>query len=332
MKLLIPILLLCPLLPAQTDAERSALRENFQRMDRNGDGQLARGEFPGSDRQFSEMDRNRNRNVDLEEYSSSEVGRRFLAATYRNSLEPRPRTTAQQLRGRRLMWIARFDGNRDGKLTREEWSGSPEAFLSLDADRNDVIDARDGAEAAGSRTPRTPDFPEFTSKLPDPEYLMSRLDRNEDETLSRREVGNQPLARVFVLADLDRNERLSMDELRRIATLVARMVNERNRGYVTPRAFDVPFDAWDKDNDGRLEQGEWVQRRNLFARIDHNRDSAVTPDEIERYRRSVEGVDFLERFDLNDDGRVTLPEFGGSPEAFRRADRNGDGVVSRRDR
>ena len=58
----------------------------------------------------------------------------------------------------------------------------------------------------------------------------------------------------------------------------------------------------------------------------------MTPDEIERYRRSVEGATFLERFDLNDDGRVTLEEFGGSPAAFRRADQNGDGTVSLADR
>ena len=83
---------------------------------------------------------------------------------------------------------------------------------------------------------------------------------------------------------------------------------------------------------GQLEQDEWLQRPALFPRIDTDRSAAVTPDEIERYRRAVEGVTFLERFDLDDNGRVTLEEFGGSPESFRRADRNGDGVVSRRDR
>jgi Ca2+-binding EF-hand superfamily protein len=332
MKALIGLLALCPLLAGQTQLERQALEENFARMDENDNDQLERSEFPGSDRQFAQMDQDRNRKVTLEEYSSSAVGRRFLAATYRNSLEPRRRTTTFELQARRLMWIARFDGNNDGKLTRGEWSGSPQAFTTLDADGNDIIDGRDRVEAELGQPAAEPEFPTFTNRLPDAEYLMRRLDRNKDMGLTRREVGNQPLGPVFEFADLDRDEQLNMDELRRIVGRVAQAVAERNRGYARPRAYTVPFSTWDKNKDGRLEQNEWLARRNLFPRIDQNRDAAVTPDEVERYRRAVEGLDFLERFDLNDDRRVTLEEFGGSAEAFRRADRNGDGVVSRRDR
>ena len=63
-----------------------------------------------------------------------------------------------------------------------------------------------------------------------------------------------------------------------------------------------------------------------------NRDAHVTREEVERYKRSVEGNNFIEKHDLNGDGRVSLQEFGGSPDAFRRADRNGDGYISSRDR
>lgn len=324
--------MLCSMLPSQTQLERDALKSNFARMDRDDDGVLQRGEFPGSDRQFTAMDRDRNKKISLEEYLDSEVGRRFLAATYRNSLEPRSRTTAEQLQSRRLMWISRFDGNRDGVLTREEWTGSPLAFISLDADGNGVIDSSDRTEAEGSRWRGEPTLPRLTSRLPEPDYLVQRLDRNRDEMLSRREVGSDALAAVFEFADRDGDGLLTMAELRAVVRQVAQMVAERNRGSAQPRAYTVPFSAWDTNDNGRLEQSEWLQRRNLFPRIDQNRDAAVTPDEIERYKRSVEGITFFERFDLNNDNRVTLEEFGGSPDAFRRADRNGDGVISRRDR
>ena len=280
------LLTLCALLPSQTQQERDALKSNFARMDRDNDGVLQRADFPGSDRQFTSMDRDRNKKVSLIEYTDSEVGRRFLAATYRNSLEPRSRTTAEQLQSRRLMWISRFDGNRDGKLTREEWTGSSLAFISLDADGNGVIDSDDRTEAAGNRSPPEPTLPQLTSRLQEPDYLVNRLDRNRDGMLSRREVGNDALAAVFAFADRDTDGLLTMAELRGVVRQVAQMVAERNRGSSPTRAYAVPFSAWDTNKNGRLEQSEWLQRRNLFPLIDQNRDAAVTPDEIERYKRS----------------------------------------------
>ena len=61
-------------------------------------------------------------------------------------------------------------------------------------------------------------------------------------------------------------------------------------------------------------------------------DGAVTKAEVARYKSVVEGDDFVEKFDLNGDGKVTRAEFAGPRDAFRRADRNGDGAISRADR
>ena len=57
----------------------------------------------------------------------------------------------------------------------------------------------------------------------------------------------------------------------------------------------------------------------------------MAPEEILRYKRAFEGTDFLSRFDLNGDKIVTPEEFAGSRAAFDRADRNGDGAITRRD-
>jgi len=94
----------------------------------------------------------------------------------------------------------------------------------------------------------------------------------------------------------------------------------------------VPFDAWDKDDDEKVRQNEWMGPLGLFAQIDVDRDAAVTRDEALRYRKRVLGQDFVERFDLNGDGKVSLEEFAGPTGAFRRADRSGDGSVTRQDR
>src|SRR5690606_3574007 len=142
----------------------------------------------------------------------------------------------------------------------------------------------------------------------------------------------EKLAGGFAWADTNRDGRLDRRELTRLVQAVDRELLARQRGDARPEPFRVPFAAWDRNRDGRLEAAEWQQRRDLFPRIDSDRDAAVTPEEVRRYVLSVQGTAFVERFDLDGDGRVTAAEFGGPNGAFRRADRNGDGAVSAADR
>jgi hypothetical protein len=56
----------------------------------------------------------------------------------------------------------------------------------------------------------------------------------------------------------------------------------------------------------------------------------ITRDEVARYKKSVEGDSFLERYDLDGDGRVTFAEFGGSRETFTASTRTGTASSPRR--
>jgi len=316
-------------LPAQSVSDQ--LRGLFKRYDQNGNGTMARAEFPGSDRQFESMDADGNGTVTFEEYARSDVARRFARARYKNDREPRERTTTEELQLRRLEWIKRFDQDRNGKVTAAEWTGSNLAFLSLDANGDGVIDRKDVAEARGNARPPAATLPEM-QEIPEPEALLAMLDRDRDGALSPREVARHPLSKVFREVDRNDNSLLEQGELAETLEALRRRARAREETRRRQVAFRVPFSSWDKNKDGKLEVNEFESRQDLFLRIDANRDAAVTEDEVERYRRSVEGDDFISRFDLNDDGRVTLAEFGGPPSAFRRADSNGDGVVTRRDR
>ena len=235
---------------------------------------------------------------------------------------------------RRLQHLSRFDKNKDGKVTKEEWTGTSEAFKSLDLDRNGVLDKRDRKTAKAYDTAyEEPDVTSIKTRLPRAEQLLKAYDKNKDGQLSKAEVQkDKVLPKVFDPGDTNNDKQLDARELRYLVGRVNAYVNMRNQGYARPRAWNVPFSAWDKNKDGRLDTKEWVQNKGLFKRIDVNRDAHVTKQEVERYKRSVEGRNFIEKHDLNGDGRVTLEEFGGSPNAFRRADRNSDGVISKRDR
>jgi Ca2+-binding EF-hand superfamily protein len=328
-------LALLALLPASLRAQDDdeLLKRAFQRMDQDGDGKVARAEFAGSDAQFAAIDADHDGVLTFAEYARSEAARAFLRAAKRQGGEPRPRTSLAALAPLRLEHLARWDKNHDGKVTLDEWTGTPAAFAQLDLDHDGVLDARDRALALAQAPPPPPALPEGRFELPGTDDLLLRLDKDGDGAISLKEAAaNKHLAEAFAFADQDGDGKLSRAELVRLQRELDKRRGEEQRERGRPQPYEVPFDAWDADKDGKVRQNEWQGPRDLFERIDLDHDSAVTREEVERYRRRVLGEDFVARFDLNGDGKVTLAEFGGPPAAFRRADRNGDGVITKGDR
>lgn len=315
---------------AQDDAK--FLQAAFLRMDTDKDGSVVRSEFPGSDRQFAAMDADKNGKVVLDEFGKSEVGKSLVRARYRAKEEPRERVTTQELRLPRLDALSRFDPNRDGKITRAEWTGTELAFVELDLDGNGVIDKKDRQEAAGEVPASPPELPEPKGDLPSLEDLMKRYDKDGNAVLSPREIPDKWLRAAVPAIDGDGDGSLSETELRLALDTLRRRRAAREEAKARPVPYEVPFDAWDADDDEKVRQAEWQGPLTLFAMIDVDRDAAVSREELLRYQKRVRGQDFLERFDLDGDGKVSLAEFGGPTGAFRRADRNGDGAVSRADR
>lgn len=323
-----------PELEAQrrTKEEAAYLKRIFDRSDSNKDGQIVGDEFPGSDDQFKAVDRNRNRKIDFKEWDGSAMANDLIAAQRANREAPRPRQNKDRLLFQRLKLIFRADPNNNGKITKKEWRGTESDFQALDLDRDGQIDKGDLALAERAARASDPELPDIDRRFPPYEELMKKLDRDKDGRLDRKEVRKDDLAQAFDYADMDADGKLDKGEIERVIRTVRERIEQRNRGDSRPTAWRPPFSAWDKNKDGRLETAEWIERKYLFPRFDQNRDAAVTEVEVERYARSVEGTTFIERFDLNDDGRVTLEEFGGPPGAFRRADTDGDGFVTKRDR
>lgn len=317
---------------APSPEQQKYLADVFARYDRSGDGRMARAEFPGSDAQWKDIDADGDGQVGREEFYASPTAKRLIAAYDAAKKEPRGRTGYGALAAARLRTVVRFDKNRDGAVTRGEWPGNDIAFGTLDLDGNGVLDARDKRLADTEDRGAADPLRAFTRPLPGKDAVFAKFDRNEDGTLTATELAGTDLAAAFAYGDANGDQRLDATEVQRLIDAVAYVVARRNAGTRAdvPRMPDVPFATWDKDKDGRLANAEF-EIRDLFSSIDTDRDGYVTKEEIARYRRSLEAEGFIARFDLNDDGRVTLAEFAGAVEVFRRADRNGDGVVSKQD-
>ena len=317
---------------ARAQDDTKFLDEAFARMDADKDGSLVRAEFPGSDRQYLAIDADKNGKATKKEFAASEVGKGLVRARYRSKDEPRERTTSKELLLRRFDALSRTDQNRDGKVTRDEWNGTEVAFLELDLDGNGVIDKRDRTEAAAEAPPPADEMPEPKGEIPSLDEWMKRFDKDGNAVLSNKEITDKWLRAAMPFFDKDGDGSLAETELRELLAEAMRRRQQADARRQRPQPYEVPFDAWDKDDDEKVRQNEWMGPLGLFAQIDADRDAAVSRDEVLRYKKRVLGQDFVERFDLDGDGKVTLAEFAGPTGAFRRADRSGDGSVTRQDR
>lgn len=312
-----------------TADQQEHLRAVFARYDASEDDLVVRPEFPGSDAQYELLDANHDGAVTLAEFVASAVAKRLVLAREAAKREPRARTSHDELVAPRLTHLARFDRDRDGRVTAAEWTGSDSAFRTLDLNADAVLDSRDRKLAERDSKAETNPLAAMRKALPRQEELLAKLDRDKDGSLAVSELPAE-LATLMPRFDRNRNQHLELEELAAMVAAVAEVIRRRDLGAADdrPRAPDIAFATWDKDKDGRLDKEEFEQRY-LFVRVDLDRDGYVTKPEVERFKRGFEGTDFVSRFDLNGDGKVTPAEFGGASEVFRRLDRNGDGVVSR---
>jgi Ca2+-binding EF-hand superfamily protein len=158
------------------EPERLALRDwspsRFTTIDRNRDGRVTRDEWYYDMDGFLRADRNRDNVVTRAEFLGGEID------------DDREETFAD------------LDNDRDGRVERNEWHGSREAFEWMDRNNDGVLSR---AEVAGEEAPAERNL--FTSLdvnrngvIERNEWQWSRVsfngrDRNNDGVLSRSELG-----------------------------------------------------------------------------------------------------------------------------------------------
>lgn len=152
--------------------------------------------------------------------------------------------------------------------------------------------------------------PAFAQAPPDPKALLARL-------------------------DLDRDGRVNLLEY---ATGKLREANGGTGGHfkITPKTDDYMRNL-DANKDGLVSPEEYQKGyvAEEFRYIDRNKDKLLDAAEIgaailEKEKNDREGAKngFVERYDIDRDGKVTREEWGGSEAVFDRLDANRDGVIT----
>jgi hypothetical protein len=146
-------------------------------------------------------------------------------------------------------------------------------------------------------------------------------------------------ARAYIAKyDADKDGRLSLVEF------AGAKLREANGGAavykITPKS-DNYWKGLDANKDGLVTADEFAKGNagDAFRALDTNKDRFVSAEELavalvkdmRAQHDAKPGASFIERYDLDKDGKVSRAEFPGSDAVFERLDANHDGVIDQKD-
>ncbi len=151
-----------------------------------------------------------------------------------------------------------------------------------------------------------------------PTDLVRRIDADRDGFITRDEWN-----RYFANNDENKDGMLSRDE-------AAGKEGQERGGYPVDPAVDERFAKLDTDKDGTISAIEWKGTKRAFAHIDADRDGLITREEY-RSPNARSWNEVFANMDVNRDRLITRSEWQDTDDAFKRLDRDRNGVLSERE-
>jgi len=282
----------------------------MKRLDKNGDGRISADEMPKGDRfDLSKADRNGDGAIDRMELTAAMTARMGRSSARSGGRGGDP-----------LKRLMQMDANKDGQISKDEWKGRPESFARIDKDKDGVLSKKE-LEALGRDMRRRGGW-----KNRPADALFRRMDKDGDKRISAEEWTMRP--ELFAKFDANNDGFIEAGEV------MPQGGRGRMRYDVSSGKDSAAFlQRYDKNRDGSIDTKEFPHERR-FKEIDADGNGVLSRAEIEQSLdkvRSERSLDFIERFDLNRDGKVTREEFTGPARVFEAKDKNFDGVIDASD-
>jgi Ca2+-binding EF-hand superfamily protein len=282
--------------------------QSFAQFDADSSGSISKSEWKGSDDVFTRHDADRDGRLSRSEFQSIPQSQTATGAAssrgetygYADESMSRSGQSGQQ-------WIRTHDKNQDGRVAKNEFTGSDAAFNRIDSNRDGMITEseaqRYSRNAQGGAMSGTERSGEYYEEREQSDYdRQMQQDRMRQQSQSRQQGGMRQQTQA----------------------------QQRQR---------VNLQQWDANSDGYVSRSEWRGLDSEFRRLDRNSDEFVSQSEIRAARGTGETYEggaamtgrarpSISRYDRNNDGRVSRGEWTGSEDEFARMDANSDGWLS----
>lgn len=235
-------------------AEGGQAADFFDKLDTNRDGKIGADEFRGSAEAFARMDRDGDGSITRDELAGGGDG---AAGPGRARRQGDPATRWQQM-------LQRFDADRDGQISAEEFRGPEQVLTLLDANKDGVITQEEAMNASNLRG---------GGAAGDPAQRWQRLlqasDADGDGKISQAEWPGRP--EMFARLDADGDGVIAQEEMPQPgAAGPAERPQRQNPAQLLIRLMDL-------NGDGQVSEEEWA---NFFGVADVNTDGMISHDEL----------------------------------------------------
>jgi Ca2+-binding EF-hand superfamily protein len=173
--------------------------------------------------------------------------------------------------GRQMPSFADLDKNKDGKISKSEWTLPPQLFDRIDENHDGFIDQDEWnrfRSRAGGGAGRMTDL------------LMKLLDTNGDGKITREEFAG--ILKLFDALDENHDGVLTKEEMGKFFQVMNTVAAQATGGV----DVDTLFNKYDKNKDGKLTAEELGNDR-LFKAMDLNHDGVVTREEAEQVLKQL---------------------------------------------